>query len=94
MRASLRLAVLAVLLGAVPLRAQADDLDQLLAKATWYSIDFINHLSSVVAEERYIQDSNVARQANEYLTRTGTDNITRPLLCEKWEASDAGRLNH
>ena len=60
MRASLRLAVLAVLLGAVPLRAQADDLDQLLAKATWYSIDFINHLSSVVAEERYIQDSNVA----------------------------------
>ena len=36
----------------------------------------------------WIQDSNVARQANEYLTRTGTDNITRPLLCEKWEASD------
>src|SRR5882672_1654498 len=36
------------------------DLDQLLAKATWYSMDLINKLSSVVAEERYIQDSNVA----------------------------------
>ena len=60
MRASLRFAVLIVLCAAVPLRAQTDDLDQLLAKATWYSIDFINHLSSVVAEERYIQDSNVA----------------------------------
>jgi hypothetical protein len=36
------------------------DLDQLLARATWYSIDFINKLSSLVAEERYIQDSNVA----------------------------------
>jgi len=45
---------------AVSLRAQTPDLDQLLAKATWYSIDFIDHLSSVVAEERYIQDSNVA----------------------------------
>ena len=36
----------------------------------------------------WITDSNVARQANEYLTRTGIDNVTRPLLCEKWEASD------
>src|SRR3954468_21403476 len=61
MRARWRLAVVAVLaVAALPLRAQTDDLDQLLAKATWYSIDFINHLSSVVAEERYIQDSNVA----------------------------------
>jgi peptide/nickel transport system substrate-binding protein len=32
----------------------------------------------------WVQDSNVCRQANEYLTRTGTDNVTRPLLCEKW----------
>lgn len=60
MRAGLRLAALAAVLAVVPLRAQTDDLDQLLAKATWYSIDFINRLSSVVAEERYIQDSNVA----------------------------------
>jgi len=48
-------------MAAVSARAQgANDLDQLLAKATWYSIDFIDHLSAVVAEERYIQDSNVA----------------------------------
>jgi hypothetical protein len=36
------------------------DLEQLLARATWYSIDFVNKLSQVVAEERYVQDSNVA----------------------------------
>lgn len=63
MRAGLRLAALGAVLATVSLHAQtpADgDLEQLLAKATWYSIDFINHLSSVVAEERYLQDSNVA----------------------------------
>jgi hypothetical protein len=63
MRLSLRAAALAVMLAAAPLLAQApldNDLDQLLAKATWYSIDFVNKLSNVVAEERYLQDSNVA----------------------------------
>ena len=34
-----------------------------------------------------IEDSNIARQVCDYLTRTGADNITRPWLCEKWEAS-------
>ncbi len=51
------------MLVAAPLRAQQaaeSELDQLLARATWYSIDFVNKLSQVVAEERYIQDSNVA----------------------------------
>jgi hypothetical protein len=63
MRLVLRVAVLISALAAVPLLAQApadSDLDQLLARATWYAIDFVNKLSSVVAEERYIQDSNVA----------------------------------
>ena len=54
----------AAIAAAVPLSAQqppADAaLEQLLAKATWNSIDFINKLSNIVAEERYIQDSNVA----------------------------------
>jgi peptide/nickel transport system substrate-binding protein len=36
----------------------------------------------------WVQDSNMARQVVEYLTRTGFDNVTRPSLCEKWEASD------
>lgn len=36
------------------------DLEPLLARATWYSIDFVNKLSQVVAEERYVQDSSVA----------------------------------
>jgi len=53
----------ALAVAAVPLRAQTPgdtDLEQLLARATWYAIDFVNKLSGVVAEERYIQDSNVA----------------------------------
>ena len=36
----------------------------------------------------YIYDSNVARQHCEYLTRTCADNVTRPWLMEKWEASE------
>jgi len=36
----------------------------------------------------WTQKSNVARQYLEYVTITGTDNITRPFLAEKWEASD------
>src|SRR5581483_4274669 len=36
----------------------------------------------------WIYDSNIVRQCNEYLTRTGGDNVTVPSLCEKWEASD------
>ena len=32
--------------------------------------------------------ANVSRQFIEYLTITGPDNITRPYLAEKWEASD------
>ena len=51
-------------LTAAPVAAQQPavdpELEQLLAKATWYAIDFVNKLSSVVAEEHYIQDSNVA----------------------------------
>ncbi len=56
-------AVVSVALVTTTLYAQTpadSDLEQILARATWYSIDFINKLSQVVAEERYIQDSNVA----------------------------------
>jgi peptide/nickel transport system substrate-binding protein len=35
----------------------------------------------------WVQRSNTVRQVCEYLTVTGSDNITRPMLCEKWEAS-------
>jgi peptide/nickel transport system substrate-binding protein len=35
----------------------------------------------------WIEASNCARQTIEYLTETGIDNITRPNLIEKWEAS-------
>jgi peptide/nickel transport system substrate-binding protein len=36
----------------------------------------------------WIYDSNIVRQVCDYLTRTGADNVTRPWLLEKWEASD------
>src|SRR4051794_17998014 len=36
----------------------------------------------------WITDSNMVRQSNEYLTRTGADNITRPYLAESWKPSD------
>ena len=36
----------------------------------------------------WVDDSNIARQVCEYLTRTGHDNVTRPHLLESWEASD------
>jgi peptide/nickel transport system substrate-binding protein len=35
----------------------------------------------------WVERSNTVRQVCDYLTVTGTDNITRPALCEKWEAS-------
>lgn len=35
----------------------------------------------------WVEGANIVRQINEYLTETGPDNITRPYLLEKWEAS-------
>jgi peptide/nickel transport system substrate-binding protein len=34
------------------------------------------------------EGANIVRQVSEYLTQTGSDNITRPYLLEKWEASE------
>jgi peptide/nickel transport system substrate-binding protein len=36
----------------------------------------------------WVYDSNCVRQVCGYLTRTGVDNVTRPHLVEKWEASE------
>jgi peptide/nickel transport system substrate-binding protein len=36
----------------------------------------------------WVYDSNIARQVCGYLTRTGSDNVTRPHLAAKWEASE------
>ena len=36
----------------------------------------------------WVFDSNVCRQVCGYMTKTGTDNVTRPDLLESWEASD------
>lgn len=36
----------------------------------------------------WVIDSNALRGTVDYVTRTGTDNVTRPWLAESWEASD------
>lgn len=36
----------------------------------------------------WIYDSNITRQVVGYITRTGVDNVTRPHLCSRWEASE------
>src|SRR5437899_11209630 len=71
MRRSIRAAagLLCVGLMAIPALAQQSGapgqpgtdppLEQLLTRATWYVLDFVDKLSSVVSEEHYTQDSNV-----------------------------------
>jgi len=36
----------------------------------------------------WVEGANIVRQVCEYLTLTGVDNITRPYLLERWEASE------
>src|SRR5205823_2417309 len=36
----------------------------------------------------WVYDSNICRQVCGYMTRTGVDNVTRPHLASKWEASE------
>jgi peptide/nickel transport system substrate-binding protein len=36
----------------------------------------------------WVEGANIVRQFGEYLTETGPDNITRPYLLDRWEASD------
>jgi peptide/nickel transport system substrate-binding protein len=36
----------------------------------------------------WVEGANIVRQISEYLTLTGTDNITRPYLLDRWEASE------
>jgi hypothetical protein len=71
MRASLRAAVCLLCAGCLVMPALAQQsgpssqagadpaLDQLLTRATWYVLDFVEKLSNVVSEEHYTQDSNV-----------------------------------
>lgn len=63
MRAPLCAAALAAAASLSVAAAQPPDralLDTLLAKASWYVLDFIDQFTTVVAEERYVQDSSVA----------------------------------
>jgi len=36
----------------------------------------------------WVEGANIVRQFGEYLTETGPDNVTRPYLLDRWEASD------
>ena len=51
----------AIAMAASGANAQQPDqaLESLLTKATWYVLEFVEKLSNVVAEERYVQDSSV-----------------------------------
>lgn len=40
------------------------------------------------AKYDWVEKSNIARQIVEYLVITGPDNVTRPLLADRWEPSD------
>ncbi len=54
---------------------------------TWTSameLQLIDH----PARLSWLQGANIVRQVGEYLTETGSDNITRPYLLDKWEAND------
>ena len=46
------------------------------------------HKMSNPAQISWGKSSNILRQVAEYLTITGTDNITRPLLARDWQAGD------
>ncbi|HEY84824.1 MAG TPA: ABC transporter substrate-binding protein [Chloroflexi bacterium] len=54
---------------------------------TWkssMSLQLLDH----PARLSWVEGANIVRQFGEYLTETGSDNITRPYLLEKWEASE------
>ena len=54
---------------------------------TWTSsmtLQLLDHPSRL----SWVEGANVVRQIAEYLTFTGPDNITRPYLLDRWEASD------
>lgn len=54
---------------------------------TWTSAMLLQRIDHP-ARLSWLQGGNVVRQVSEYLTETAGDNITRPNLLEKWEASD------
>ncbi len=60
------------------------------ARAAGGTVRFSMRVQPIESPHTYswIQDSNMSRNVIEYLTLTGADNVTRPHLCEKWEASD------
>ncbi len=60
---------------------------QIKRGGTWTSsmqLQLLDH----PARLSWVEGANIVRQINEYLTLTGPENITRPYLLERWEASD------
>jgi peptide/nickel transport system substrate-binding protein len=48
------------------------------------SLQLLDHPSRL----SWVEGANIVRQIGEYLTETGPDNITRPYLLDRWEASE------
>jgi len=70
--------------GIFPNRAKAASIQR---GGTWTCAMALTRLDHP-ARATWVQSSNVYRQICEYLTETGPDNVSRPWLLEKWEASD------
>ena len=79
-------AALAITSGSEP-EAQAQGSTGVRRGGTWtcaMQLQLLDH----PARLSWAEGANVIRQVGEYLTETGPDNITRPLLLERWEASE------
>ncbi|HEY54597.1 MAG TPA: ABC transporter substrate-binding protein [Caldilineae bacterium] len=67
--------------------AQPETAGMIKRGGTWKSameLQLLDH----PARLSWVNGANIVRQISEYLTETGSDNITRPYLLEKWEASE------
>ncbi len=72
---------------AAPVAAAGEESPAITRGGTWTAsmqLQLLDH----PARLSWVEGANIVRQISEYLTETGSDNITRPLLLEKWEASD------
>lgn len=67
--------------------APAESTGTIKRGGTWTSAMQLQRIDHP-ARLSWIQGGNVVRQVCEYLTETGPDNITRPHLLDRWEASD------
>jgi len=70
-----------------PAAEEEETTSEIKRGGTWRSsmqLQLLDH----PARLSWVQGANIVRQLGEYLTETGPDNITRPYLLDRWEASE------